>query len=56
MVHKITLVSRFGTFSIQEKERNAREMSFIFYKIFIKTFFNLNNDGAILNSSTKVSS
>ncbi len=46
-VHKIhssvcydTMVSRFGMFLIQQKERNAREISLIFTNsVFIKTIF-----------------
>ncbi len=46
-VHKIhssvrydTVVSRFGMFLIQQKERNAREISFIFTNsVFLKTIF-----------------
>ncbi len=62
-VHKIhssvrydTVVSRFGMFLIQQKERNAREISLIFKNsLFIKTiFFTLNNDGAILDPSSGV--
>ncbi len=49
MVHKIhgsirydTVVSRFGTFLKQQKERNAREISLIFtFVLFIKTNFSL---------------
>ncbi len=62
-VHKIhssvwynTVVLRFGMFLIQQKERNAREISLIFTNSLLKLFFTLNNDGAILDPSSGVSS
>ncbi len=59
-VHKIHRSVRYSGFTvryvlIQQKERNAREISLIFTNYLLKLyiFFTLNNDGAGLQTATK---